>query len=61
MTKVRLLEGSFTRRGLSGAVVGILIALDFVTGVVAGSLSLFNPDPEAPVSVYNAGVSITVS
>jgi hypothetical protein len=33
------------------------IVLSFIaTGVVADSISLFNPDPGAPISAYEAGV-----
>jgi hypothetical protein len=33
------------------------IVLSFIaTGVVADSISLFNPDPGAPISAYSAGV-----
>jgi hypothetical protein len=33
------------------------IVLSFIaTGVVADGISLFNPDPGAPISAYSAGV-----
>jgi hypothetical protein len=33
------------------------IVLSFIaTGAVADSISLFNPDPGAPISAYSAGV-----
>ncbi|KAE9369578.1 hypothetical protein N431DRAFT_380741 [Stipitochalara longipes BDJ] len=47
----------FTQRKRSSGMVGIVLALEFATGVLGDSLSLFNPDPGAPVSVYNAGVT----
>jgi len=38
----------------------LVFTLQCVTAVMANSLSLFLPDPGAPVSVYNAGASILV-
>jgi hypothetical protein len=48
-------------RGLFNRSVGFVLALGIVSGALADSVSFFNPDPGAPVSVCNSGMSIAFS
>jgi hypothetical protein len=41
--------------------VGFVLALGIVSGALADSVSFFIPDPGAPVSVCNSGMSIAIS
>ena len=55
------LSGDFEMpRGLFNRSVGFVLALGIVSGALADSVN-FNPDPGAPVSVYNTGMSIVIS
>jgi len=37
-----------------------VLACGIVSGVLGDSVTLFNPNPNAPISVYDAGVSIVI-
>jgi hypothetical protein len=36
--------------------LSIVLSFGIASGVVADSISLFNPDPTAPITAYSAGV-----
>jgi hypothetical protein len=56
------LSGDFEMpRGLFNRSVGFVLAFGIVSGALADSVNFFNPDPGAPVSVYNTGMSIVIS